>query len=403
MTEITTNVPLRLYVVEFSGKGGLIHYAYQLCTALADEGAAVTLVTTTDYEMAAFPHNFTVIPRLRLWTLFDDSGGRPVGRRLRRLWRGVKYIQEWLRLERFLRRERPDVIQFGKINFPFEVIFLARLRRAGLTLTQICHEFELRERGGLWAAVGNRLYAGVFQQFQTIFLHGESNRQRFLSLFHVPAGRLHTIAHGNEKLFLTAADGLSPADLRRRYGVAAGAPIVLFFGSLTASKGLPDLLEAFSLVRQQCQAHLLIAGYPTKHIDLGELKEQVTRLGLEEAVTFDARYIPTSEVGPLVSLANVVVYPYRNSSQSGSLQVAYACGRPVVATTVGGLPEAVEDGLSGYLAPPQNPPALAEAILRILLNPQQAAEMGRYARHLSETQFGWRPIARQILTVYREG
>ena len=65
--------PLRLFVVEPLATGGMIHYAYQLCTALAEEGADVTLVTEQGYEPAGMPHNFRVVPLLHLWPSYDQA------------------------------------------------------------------------------------------------------------------------------------------------------------------------------------------------------------------------------------------------------------------------------------------------------------------------------------------
>lgn len=405
---------MRLFIVEPLGTGGMIHYAYQLCTALAAQGAEVTLVTSQAYELDEFPHNFAVEKRLRLWTLFDPTSSQVQPGRLARTWRKVRWtvrrggratrlVREWISLTNYLLKEQPDLIQFGKINFPFEALFLARLSRRGLVLAQICHEFELRERhGGPLTNIANRLYNGVFKHFAAIFFHGESNRQRFLSLFEVPAEQTHIIPHGNENMFPTSTNGLNAQTLRQRYGLAPNEPVVLFFGTLTPSKGLPDLFQAFATVRRHSQARLLVAGFPTKHVDMPKLQAMVTELGLSEVIIFDTRYIPIEEVGAIMDLARVVVYPYRNSTQSGALQVAYRFGRPVIATRVGGLPEAVDEGRSGFLVSPEAPPELAAAILKIVNNPQLAAEMGEYARHLSETRYAWQPIAAQILAVYHD-
>jgi len=117
-------------------------------------------------------------------------------------------------------------------------------------------------------------------------------------------------------------------------------------------------------------------------------------------VFLDLRYIPLEEVGALMRLASVAVYPYRSSTQSGSLQVAYTFGRPVIATAVGGLPEVVEEGRSGFLVPVQSPRDLADKILLLINNPDLTKVMGTYARHLSQTRFSWRSVARQIVKVY---
>jgi hypothetical protein len=68
---------MKLFVVEPLGTGGMIHYAYQLCTALAKEGVEVTLVTAHNYELADFPHNFHVEKRMRLWQMFDPASSQP--------------------------------------------------------------------------------------------------------------------------------------------------------------------------------------------------------------------------------------------------------------------------------------------------------------------------------------
>jgi glycosyltransferase involved in cell wall biosynthesis len=399
-------------VVEQNGAGGLVHYAYQLCTALATRGVDVTLVTADRYELEGLPHNFRVERRLRLWPLFDPSSGesrrglagalRALRWRLRRARRGIRLVVEWARLVRYLLRQRPDVVQFGKINFPFEAIFLRRLRRHGLVLTQICHEFELRERDrGPLDALTRRLYRPVYSAFSAIVLHSAHNRQRFLTLYGVPPGRTWLVPYGNQALFEILSQGAGGSDpMRARYAIPDEAPVILFFGVLAPSKGLPTLLDAFALVRRECQARLLIAGFPSKHIDMAALRRQAEALGVADAVTFDTRYVPADEVGPLMKHAHCVVLPYRNGSESAVLQLAYTFGRPVVATAVGGLPEAVEDGASGILVPPDAPAALAAACLRLLRDPALARRMGDRGRHLAETRHSWDAVADALVRLY---
>jgi glycosyltransferase involved in cell wall biosynthesis len=408
---------MRLVLVEPNASGGLIHYSYQLCTALADEGLDVTLITGKDYELAHLPHNFRVNNMLDLWTLFDPQVAQNVNastwqrrwhkvrRTARRGQRAVRLISAWMALTRYLSELQPDIVQFSKINFPFESIFLARMRRNGLTLTQICHEFELREQhGGPFDSLTLRAYADIYKNFSALFFHAKENCDKFLSLYpFVQSQRTHIIPHGNSswllKYFPQTYDWEA---LRQRYGLQRGQPVVLFFGLLAPSKGIDDLIEAFALVRKSCNAKLLIAGYPTKHINMDALKEKISRLNLAEDVAIDARYIPLEEVGALMGLATVAVYPYRSSTQSGALQAAYTFGRPVIATAVGGLPEAVEEGRSGFLVPVQSPGDLAEKIITLVRKPELAKLMGEYSRHLSDTRFGWRAVARKIIKVYDE-
>lgn len=410
--------PLNIFVVEHRGDGGMIHYAYQLCTALANNGGEVTLITSKTYELSNLPHNFKVVPLLKLWPtsdkgIFDRQVNNRilntvfmVYKKLRRITRGWRYIFEWIRLYQYLVKHKPDIIQFGKIEFKFEAFFLQRLNRKNLTLSQICHEFEAREiksQTPLEKFFQNQ-YKDLYHNFSILFFHADNNRQRFQSFYHVPKERLKIIPHGNEGFF--SQYGIDPKveeKLSEIYQLDSDTPLVLFFGLLAPSKGIPNLIEAFSLVHHQNpQARLVIAGSPSKHIDLQNLLKQVDLLGLSQSVYFDSRYIPNHEVGTLMSLARVVVYPYINSTQSGSLQVAYTFGKPVIATNVGGLPEVVDDNRSGFLVPAQNPQALARAILELVNDPIRAKKMGDYAKHLSETRFSWSTIAQTILNFYHE-
>lgn len=409
------NNPLKVFVVEPRDSGGMIHYAYQMCTALANEGADVTLVTAQNYEMENYPHNFRVNKFLNLWSLSDSRLSKVPSNLLEKIWqklfwntrrvfRGLRMIYEWIRLTRYLQKARPDIIQFGKIEFPFEAIFLSTLKHSGLVLTQICHEFELRESSNnpLTGFI-DQLYHWVYESFSILFFHAQSNLDRFSSLFKVDKRNLHIIPHGNEQLFLPAnVKQVSVDEMRNRYGLSADMPVILFFGILAPSKGIPDLLKAFAIVTPKAsKVRLVVAGKPSKHIELSELLGLADELHISETAIFDTRYIPIEEVAPLMEMASVVVYPYHTSTQSGSLQVAYAFGRPVIATNVGGLPEAVDEGQSGFLVPAEDPESLAQAILKFIENPDLAAKMGAHAKHLSKTRFSWNPIAAKILSTYR--
>lgn len=407
---------LRIAVVEPRSSGGMIHYAYQLCTALAEEGADVTLVTSLGYEMENYPHNFRVNKLMRLWSPTDSFRAvkkqnlieKILGKlfwNIRRIIRGERYIVEWIRLVKYLLKTRPAITQFGKIEFPFEAVFLAILKRNGLILTQICHEFELREKGNsIFIKINNQLYRWVYTSFHTIFFHGQNNQDRFSSLFQIDENKFHQIPHGNEHLFLSSASrNLTPVELRERYKIDSSSPVILFFGNLMPSKGIPDLLKAFAQVfEKEKQTRLIIAGKPSKHIDMDSIYNLTSSLKIEEATVFDSRYIPIEEVAPLMEMASVVVYPYLNSTQSGSIQVAYTFGRPVIATNVGGLPEEVDDEKSGFLVSPESPHEIANAIMRIIENPKLTFEMGLYAKHLSETRYSWNSIANKILTIYKK-
>lgn len=405
---------MRIFVVEPSGQGGLVHYAYELCTGLANAAAEVTLVTTDEYELSGYPHNFRTEKRLHLWNTVDSRSVRAqprgvLGKTWRRFWwtgrrvlRFSRLIGQWVRLTDYLIAEKPDVILFGRFHFPGVSFFLRKLRRHGLILADVCHEYQSRDPSlsrinALIDKVTEYFEKTVYKAFSAVFVHGEINRDRFLAELEVPPERVHIIQHGVSSLFFSQARNVGLAE---RYGIQPTDKVVLFFGNLRVSKGVPDLLRAFALLNaDHLGAKLVIAGYPTQSVDVHELRELARELGIERRTVFDIRYIPNEEVSELMHLATVVAFPYLSATQSGPLMVAHAFGRPVVATSVGNFPEVVKDGCTGLLAPPASPPALAEALQRILTVPDLAERMGKDAKALAERQYSWNSVARAMLAV----
>ena len=136
--------------------------------------------------------------------------------------------------------------------------------------------------------------------------------------------------------------------------------VALFFGYVRHYKGLDTLLTAWKRVRAvRPQATLVVAG--EFYEDPAAYEGLVREAG---GVRLIDRYIPDPEVEALFRAADVTVLPYRSGTQSGVTHVAYALGTPVIATRVGGLTETVREGETGLTVPPEDPQALAAAIVR---------------------------------------
>ncbi|GAB4575746.1 MAG: hypothetical protein Kow0077_28770 [Anaerolineae bacterium] len=396
---------MRVYVVEASAKGGLIHYAFHLCRAMQRIGVEMTLVTSTSYELRALEHNFRVVELLRLWDPRGKKSANFLWRKVRRGWRGVQYVSEWVRLIRFLTRERPDVVLFGEMRFSFEVYFLKLLRRSGLVLADIVHDVEPYDTSrGSEQIVASReqiaTFEQIYAQFDYLFVHDASNYQRFLALYNIPSQRVHTIFLPTSELMLEVAQSHTPESLRRELGVVPNRPVILFFGTITKYKGLEDLIRAFPKIYEATGAQLIVAGFPAKDVDAGELQALARALQIDSQIAWYLDYVPNEWVATLMAISDLVVLPYRAITQSGILQIAYACGKPVVATRVGGLPDIVEDGKSGLLAAPGDPESLANTVIEALRSPEQLEAMGAYARTLAESKYSWDVLARKLHEIF---
>ncbi|MEM4847079.1 MAG: glycosyltransferase family 4 protein, partial [Thermosphaera sp.] len=112
-------------------------------------------------------------------------------------------------------------------------------------------------------------------------------------------------------------------------------------------------------------------------------------------------YISDEKRAELFRRASIVVLPYVEASQSGVIPLAYTFEKPVIATTVGGLPEMVEHGRTGYLVPPRNERALADAIVHLLENRELRHQLGKNGKQKIDTECSPRTVAEKTLAAYR--
>lgn len=377
---------MRIAVVEFAGKGGLIHYAYQLCRAMHEQGAEVTLVTDVHYELDALPHPFTLDRALTLWD--PKSGSRT---KLRRAWRAAVYHREWLRLIPHLRSLDADVVQFGDIRFATDVAPLAAARGTAKISADICHNVHPFSGNGTFglSRFERALYGRIYDGFDVVFVHYDANVTEFAKTFPRSAHKVTPIVHGNEEIFRElASPEITSTSLRRELGLGESERVVLFFGTISPYKGLDLLIEAFEHVDN---ATLVIAGFP-----LGDVPAETDR------VRVVPRYIDSNAVAAWMDLAGVIVFPYRTVFQSGALHVAQTFGVPIVATRAGATAEVIRDRETGLLIEPDDARALANAINELLADRELAKKLGDAAAQDAKTRFSWSGVASTILRTYED-
>lgn len=179
---------------------------------------------------------------------------------------------------------------------------------------------------------------------------------------------------------------ISSDEARRGLGFDEDARVALYFGFVRPYKGLMHLLRALPrAARLVPDLRLLVVGESWG--DAERYRAEVERLGIEDLVTMVDRYVPNEEVSLYFEAADLVVLPYETASGSGIIQIAYSFAKPVVTTLVGALSEVVEDGKTGFLVPPCDPQALADAIAGFF----QSGRPDDFARNIERfrTRFSW--------------
>jgi len=172
--------------------------------------------------------------------------------------------------------------------------------------------------------------------------------------------------------------------------------LILFFGRIWEYKGLEYLIRAEPLISARVpDVRIMIAGQ-------GEEFSRYSRMMVHpERFIVHNEFISEERTAAYFGRASIVVLPYIEASQSGVIPLAYSAAKPVVATTVGGLPEMVEHGRTGYLVPPRSEKHLADALVRLLLDGNLRREMGANGKRKVELECSPEDIALKTLEVYR--
>jgi glycosyltransferase involved in cell wall biosynthesis len=177
------------------------------------------------------------------------------------------------------------------------------------------------------------------------------------------------------------------------------ARVLIFLGNLIRAKGIFVLMDAFAqLFITHSSLHLIFVGDGE---DRSGIEKRVSELSLNGRVHLVGR-VPHADLRGWLSAGDVFVLPsYREGLPLAVLE-AMACGRPVIATRVGGIPEAVEDGESGILVGMDDVEALAAAIALLVENDSARQSMGSKGRQIVEGKFTWERSARALREIYNK-
>lgn len=239
----------------------------------------------------------------------------------------------------------------------------------------------------------------------------EGMKRDVMKLYGVPEDRIQVIYNGIDPSFYSPTFDVS---ILEKYGISPDKPFVLFVGRITRQKGISQLIRAIPHLAPNTQI-VLCAGAP----DTQELADECKGLIEEARKTRDGiiwieEMMPHSELRILYSHATVFATPSLYEPFGIINLEAMSCGTPVVGSAVGGIPEIIVDGETGFLVPlkaksetnfdPENPEKFqkdfAEKLNVFLTNPELAKKMGEASRKRAMDVFSWEAIAKETFLFY---
>jgi L-malate glycosyltransferase len=169
--------------------------------------------------------------------------------------------------------------------------------------------------------------------------------------------------------------------------------------TLEIGYGIEYLVDAFALLKKK------LRGYPVKLLIVGKgsldgkLRGMVKDLGIESETVFTG-YVSPAEIPFYQNMLTIAVFPSLYESFGVSVVEAMACEKPVVVTNVGGLPEVVEEGVTGLIVPPQNAEKLEEAIEKLVKDKQLREQLGKQGRQRAERIYNWENNLAEMMGIY---
>jgi len=349
-------------------RGGIAHYTSLLCGALGERGHEVKLISFKRlYPGFLFPGKTQ-----------NDLSGAPISCESEPLIDSMNPFT-WFAAGRGARAFGPDLV-IAQWWHPFFAPVLAAVAKRCRSVSKVmflCHNVVPHENGGMSSRFLTRM---ALRHGDCFIVHSEEDLRGLLAM--IPEADVVKSPHPTYAVFNSGT--WERDECRRRLGVSGN--VILFFGLVRRYKGLMCLIRAMPAVLSKIDATLLIVG--EFYDDKSQYLHEICRLRIEDKTVAIDQYVPNEDVGGYFTAADVVALPYVSATQSGVVQIAFGFRKPVITTSVGGLPEAVSDGETGFVTPPEDPAALAEAIVKYFQESRAEEFAGNIERKLSEFSWG---------------
>lgn len=294
-----------------------------------------------------------------------------------------------LRLARFIRRNAFDVVHAHDLWANLMAVPAACIARVPVIFS------SQRDLAHLYwyTPLRNKVIRIIHRLSTNVIANSAAVEQMLINDFHIPRQRVRIIHNGLDFGRFALAHG----DRHRIFpDVDARDRLVAVVANMHSSvKGHHDLIEAARIIcRRISQTSFVLVGDGNER---PAIEEHVRRVGMQDHFIFLGRRADVPEV---LDCCELSVLASRSEGFPNVVLEAMAAGLPVVATQVGGIPEIIEDGLSGLLVPPRDHRAIAEAVLRVMLDPVLAARLGRAGRQRVRTHFSFDRLIAETEKLY---
>lgn len=299
--------------------------------------------------------------------------------RLRYPWEQISFVRS---LVKQIHDYNPDVIhiQIGHLWFNFA---LPLLKKYPLVVTVHDPVDHVGDRASRKTPHFIKYYG--YRKADQLIVHSQPMKPILTQSVGVPEDTINVVP------LIASGDTSAHADVETKRNH------LLFFGRIWKYKGLDYLIRAEPKISKEIpDLKIVIAG---RGEDFGRYEKMMQN---RENFIVHNEYITRERQARLFREASIIVLPYIEATQSGVIPAAYNFSKPVVATEVGGIPEQVDDGITGYLVPPTDEDALAEKLITLLKDDELRESMGRNGKNKLDTEWSGDAVARKTVEIYQK-
>lgn len=291
-----------------------------------------------------------------------------------------------LRFKRLLKDEHVDLIHAHEFDANVQGTFVATL--SGIPLVATVHG-----KNYFWEKLRRRLAYRWVSRRATMVTVSENLKHFVVEKVGIDPGQVKVVYNGVD--VLPQIDPFDIGKCKEDLGLPSGNQIVGVVGNLYPVKGHQYLIASIPAVLAKCpNTTFVFAGRGQLE---AELKSQAFQLGVNEQIRFLGL---RQDIPRILSMLDVFVLPSLSEGLSMAILEAMVAGKPVIATDVGGNPELVEDGETGYLVPSQNSQALADRLITMLTNSARALQFGETGQRRAQGRFSLQTMVREYQVLY---
>ncbi|TYB96327.1 MAG: glycosyltransferase [Kosmotoga sp.] len=365
-------------------------YNYCLCKALKDnypedEIVLIAYEKNWDKRQTNFKLNnffFKIVENIKL-----------LRGPIKKIFKGIEYLVELILFIFYVIRKSPDVIHIQW--FPVLI--------ADIIVFKIIGYFDIK----LIYTVHNVLphkekfyhkwvYNIVYKIPTILIIHSDKYKKNIEKLYGTAFHKkIHIIPHGDfKKLY-------EEYQLNKNVNNNSDKIIFLFFGLIKEYKGLDILLKAVGRIKDQIKdKQVVFKIYGKVKTDFSQYEKIIQNKGIENLLDLRFEFIDEEEIPAIFHSCDVVILPYKNIYQSGVALLAYTFDIPIIASSLGGLKELIEEGKSGILFQKNNVKELSEIIYDLVRNPEKVDKMKMYIKNKETKKYDLNIIAQKTHELY---